>query len=161
MRVVNDLPNSVGAPGSKVDKSGVDRLLYAINFNTPLKGKSPMMQRAQNAMLQDKEAASWARDLSNKAIEDVKSALPATPAQQKEMDVRLKKTEAIATKKAERTLDGVKAEMLALIAERNGLVKRVRDGEMTKEQARARNDQIKSQISQLKVQKAALEAAGK
>ena len=161
MRIVGDIPNSLAAPGTKVNKADVDALLYAVNLETPLKGQSPMMQRAKNLILADKEAASWARDLSNKAIEDVKTALPATPVQQKEMDIKLKKTEALATKKAERTLDGVKAEMLALKAELNGLVKRVRDGEITKEQALARREQIKSQFDQLKVEKAALEAAGK
>lgn len=161
MRVVNDLPNSVGAPGSKVDKSGVDALLYAINLNTPLKGQSPMMQRAKNLMLADKEAASWARDLSNKAIEDVKAALPATPAEQKEMDVRFQKTQKVAQVKAERTSQGVKAELIALKRQLQALPEKVRNGELTRDQAIARKEQLQAEMQQLNVERKALEAQQK
>jgi hypothetical protein len=160
MRIVGELPNMLGEPGMKVTKSGVDNVLYTLNLNTPLKGQSPMMQRAKNVILLDKEAASWARDLSNKAIEDVKTALPATAAEKTEQDIRFAKTEAKVQKKAEKvlTLDAVKAEMLAKQSELNSLPKRVRDGEITKTQALLRRDQIKTELADLKVKKAALQA---
>ena len=160
MRIAGDIPNSFGAPGTKVTLSDVEPLLYALNLNTPLKGQSPMMQRAKNVILLDKEAASWARDLSNKAIEDVKTVLPATTAEKREQDIRFAKTEAITQKKAEKvlTLDAVRAQMDALANESDKLVDRVVSGEITKAQAKARLKQIKTELADLKVKKAALQA---
>jgi len=163
LRVVNDYANSFRATGTKVDLAEVDPLLYAINLNTPLKGQSPMMQRAKNVMMLDKEAASWARDLSDKAIADVKASTVSAPQSKAQAEGKQVKAMTREIKKAEK-ITGVsdpRAEKKAVNKQKLQLVQRKRKGEITKEEFRAEMDKLQERGRQLQVEIDALEAAGK